>query len=162
MLCIQYLHINFFKTIFSQKWKILNNDITVKLNTTKDNVRHLSMIERFWDPLYRSEPPEVAFNIPSLLTTIRSVYKTSHFYNTSERITGFLVKVTSQIIIACQNYLTYRRQRKIWDQDKLELLKRIDVRIDIYFFSVKCLFNSPLFSILLINIDLQRFRYGVS
>ncbi|XP_062548437.1 dynein axonemal heavy chain 8 [Armigeres subalbatus] len=110
-----------------KKWRPMDNEVTSKLNESRDNVRYISSIERFWDPLYRCEPEEVATTISSLLTIIRQVYKTSSFYNTSDRITGLLSKVTNQIIMNCQQYITCRRKSTIYEQKKEHILDKIQV-----------------------------------
>ncbi|EDS37982.1 ciliary dynein heavy chain 5 [Culex quinquefasciatus] len=110
-----------------KKWYEMDKEVTRKLNESRDNVRYISSIERFWDPLYRCEPEEVSMNIASLLTIIRQVYKTSSFYNTSERITGLLSKVTNQIIMNCQQYMTCRRKMTIYEQRKEDIIKKIEV-----------------------------------
>jgi dynein heavy chain, axonemal len=76
----------------------------------------------------RLSPPEIAANLPTLLTTVRSVFQTSRFYNTSDQITGFLAKVTNQIIISCQNFLTNYGESSIWRQKQEEVLVKIDVK----------------------------------
>lgn len=110
-----------------KKWREMDNEVTSKLNESRDNVRYISSIERFWDPLYRCEPDEVAGTISSLLTIIRQVYKTSSFYNTSDRITGLLSKVTNQIIMNCQQYMTCRRKSTIYEQKMEDILAKIQV-----------------------------------
>lgn len=76
---------------------------------------------------YRCEPQEIGDNLPSLMMTVRLIYKTSRFYNTSDYITGFLEKITNQIILACESYLTDRESTSIWKQDKNSIIEKIEV-----------------------------------
>jgi dynein heavy chain len=100
----------------------------VKLvNEAKDNVKYMTSIERFWDPLYRCDPPEIAESLPSLMEAIRSVFHSSNFYTSSERITGFLSNVTNQIIIASQSFLTNRFKESIWKQNLRKVFTKIEV-----------------------------------
>lgn len=91
----------------------------------KDNVRFMTSIEKYWDPLYRCEPREIADFIPPLLAVLRRVYNSSHFFNTSERMTSFLSKVTNQLIVASQNYLTENYQKAIWSENMTDLVRKI-------------------------------------
>lgn len=59
------------------------------------------------------------------MQAIRSVYKSSRFYNTSSRITGFLSKVINQLILACQKYLTRKNTTSIWKDDIQVLVIKI-------------------------------------
>ncbi|XP_055595824.1 dynein axonemal heavy chain 8 [Uranotaenia lowii] len=122
-----YMCLKLSRSKLLKKWKLMDQEVTCKLNESRDNVRYISSIERFWDPLYRCGPEEVAADIPSLLTIIRQVYKTSSFYNTSERITGLLSKVTNQIIMNCQMYITCRMKQTIYDQPKETILQKIKI-----------------------------------
>ena len=64
-------------------------------------------------------------SIPGLMNAIRMINNYSRFYNTSERMTALLVKVTNQMITACKAYLTDDGYKKIWDQDRNLVLSKI-------------------------------------
>uniref|UniRef100_A0A182SSL6 Dynein heavy chain tail domain-containing protein n=1 Tax=Anopheles maculatus TaxID=74869 RepID=A0A182SSL6_9DIPT len=108
-------------------WEGLAAELSNKLIESRDNVRFISSIERFWDPLYRCEPQEATRSIPSLLEVIRHVYKSSMYYNTSDRITGLLTKIANQIIINCRLYLTDRGTIRIYHQPKQVLITKITI-----------------------------------
>lgn len=63
------------------------------------------------------------------MMTVRLIYKTSRFYNTSDYITGFLQKITNQIILACESYLTNSGVTSIWKQNTKSMIEKIDVII---------------------------------
>lgn len=92
----------------------------------QDNVRFMTSIEKYWDPLYRSDPPEITEHIPPLLTVLRSVYNSSTFFNTSERMSSFLSKITNQLIVASQNYLTDNHTKSIWSENMTTLVRKIN------------------------------------
>ncbi|XP_052892579.1 dynein axonemal heavy chain 8 [Anopheles moucheti] len=108
-------------------WESLAAELSIKLIESRDNVRFISSIERFWDPLYRCEPQEATRSIPSLLEVIRHVYKSSMYYNTSDRITGLLTKIANQIIINCRQFLTDRGTNRIYQQPKKVLINKITI-----------------------------------
>jgi len=56
---------------------------------------------------------------------VRSVFKSSRFFNISDCISGFFVKVTNQLTIACTNYLTNHNTLTIWEQEN----KTINIKI---------------------------------
>lgn len=109
-----------------QHWKRIEDNLIALLNEAEDNVRFMTSIQKFWDPLYKCEPSEIAENILQLLQAIRSVYKTSTFYNTTVRIAGFLSKVVNRLIIASQNYLTNMNKMSIWEENMANLVKKLN------------------------------------
>jgi dynein heavy chain, axonemal len=108
-----------------QHWKQTEDELIVLLNEARDNVRYMTSIEKYWEPLYRDEPKEIAESLSNLLQAIRTVYNTSRFYNTNLRITGFLSKVVNQLIIASQKFLTSNGTISIWSEEMKVLLKKI-------------------------------------
>lgn len=107
------------------QWNDMQKKLIDLLNEARDNVRSMLSIETFWDPLYCCEPSMIGDSLKSLLQALRSVYSSSRFYNTSLRITGFLSKVTNQLIIACQKFLTNRYTTVIWEENMDDLRLKI-------------------------------------
>lgn len=54
----------------------------------------------------------------SLLQTVRLIYSVSRYYNTSERTSSLMVKITNQMIVACKDYITKRGRETVWSQDR--------------------------------------------
>lgn len=65
--------------------------------------------------------------IPGLLYTVRMVFATSRYYNTTKQISTLLVKVTNQILNMCMEYLTNGGKKTIWNQDKLNFIEKAKV-----------------------------------
>ena len=71
-------------------------------------------------------------SIPGLMNAIRMINSYSRYYNTSERMTALLVKVTNQMITACKDHITEGGDMKIWEQegdaliDKMKSCKRLN------------------------------------
>ncbi|XP_029979746.1 dynein heavy chain 5, axonemal [Sphaeramia orbicularis] len=107
-----------------QTWRELDRDITVVANEAKDNVRFLYTLDKFFRLLQKCTPTTALDHIPSLMTSIRMIHSVSQYYNTSERMTSLLVKVTNQMISTCRSYLLQDVSR-IWDHSRPVLLQRI-------------------------------------
>ncbi|XP_049912492.1 dynein axonemal heavy chain 5 [Epinephelus moara] len=105
-------------------WRELDRDITVVANEAKDNVKYLYTLDKFFGPLGKCTPSSMLEHIPSLMASIRMIHTVSQYYNTSERMTSLLLKVTNQMITTCRSYLSQGVAR-IWDHSRPVLLHRI-------------------------------------
>ncbi|KAK2518351.1 dynein heavy chain 5 [Columba guinea] len=101
-----------------------DGNITIAANEAKDNMRYLYTLDKFFGPLAKASPVTMMEHVPSLMNTVCMIYCTSPYYNTSERMTSLLLKITNQMINTCKTYLC-EGVSKIWDLDRQELLKRI-------------------------------------
>ncbi|XP_068084800.1 dynein axonemal heavy chain 8 [Anabrus simplex] len=115
-----------------RKWKVLDNEITDACNEAEDNVKYLYALEKYCEPLYRCDPHAMGKFIPSLMYVIRMVYATSRYYNTTERVTALLVKVSNQMINACRAYLTENGTKTVWMQAKSAVINKIEVCLNLY------------------------------
>lgn len=79
--------------------------------------------------IFRCDPDSMEQYIPGLLYTVRMIYATSRYYNTTKQVSTLLVKVTNQILNMCMNYLTNSGRKTIWNQDKLNFIKKSKVRV---------------------------------
>uniref|UniRef100_A0A8C3GE33 Dynein axonemal heavy chain 5 n=1 Tax=Cairina moschata TaxID=8855 RepID=A0A8C3GE33_CAIMO len=107
-----------------KQWKVLDGNVTIAANEAKDNVRYLYTLDKFFGPLAIASPVTVMEHVPSLMNAVCMIYCMSPYYNTSERMTSLLLKITNQMINTCKAYLR-EGVSKIWDLDRQELLKRI-------------------------------------
>ncbi|KAF6202133.1 hypothetical protein GE061_004531 [Apolygus lucorum] len=57
-------------------------------------------------------------SILRLLQTVRLIHSVSQFYNTSERTSSLMVKITNQMIKNCKQYITCYGKETIWSQDR--------------------------------------------
>ncbi|XP_069476735.1 dynein axonemal heavy chain 5-like [Ambystoma mexicanum] len=105
-------------------WKKLDGSVTNAANEAKDNVKYLYTLDKFFGPLGKASPATMVEHIPSLMNTIRMIYSTSQYYNTSEHMTSLFLKVTNQMINTCKVYLN-QGVSKIWELERNELLQRI-------------------------------------
>ncbi|XP_042366785.1 dynein axonemal heavy chain 5 [Plectropomus leopardus] len=105
-------------------WRELDGDITVVANEAKDNVKYLYTLDKFFGPLGKCTPSTRWPPLPRSMANIRMIHSISQYYNTSERMTSLLLKVTNQMITTCRGYLTQGVTR-IWDHSRPVLLQRI-------------------------------------
>ncbi|VDO55384.1 unnamed protein product [Schistosoma margrebowiei] len=107
------------------RWLKLESQVMDYTNEAKNNLKFLSTLEEYCEPLYRCDPIGMLDSIPKLVTMIRLVYEISTFYNTQEKITSLFVKVTNQMIFACKAYITNNYQSTIWTEKTEIILKKI-------------------------------------
>nr|XP_020477564.1 dynein heavy chain 8, axonemal-like [Monopterus albus] len=90
----------------------------------KDNVKYLYTLEKFFGLLGKCTPTSILEHIPTLMSSIRMIHTVSWYYNTSERMTSLLLKVTNQMIASCRSYLA-QGVAPIWDHSRPVLLQCI-------------------------------------
>nr|XP_026487863.1 dynein heavy chain 8, axonemal-like [Vanessa tameamea] len=137
--CQMYIHTLIrAKSKLIKKWRLIDNQVTDYYNEAFDNVKYLYALEKYCEPLYRCDPLTMQQFIPGLLYTVRMVYATSRYYNTTKQISTLLVKVTNQILNMCMDYLTNGDRKTIWNQDKLRFIKKAKLCLDLYSFYREC------------------------
>ncbi|XP_041817844.1 dynein heavy chain 5, axonemal [Chelmon rostratus] len=112
------------KSRILRTWRELDGDITVVANEAKDNVKYLHTLDKFFGALGKCSPTSMLEHIPALMTSIRMIHAVSPYYNTSDRMTSLLLKVTNQMIATCRSYLL-QGVAHVWDHSRPVLLQRI-------------------------------------
>lgn len=105
----------------------MDNLVTEGFNEAQDIVKYLYALEKYCEPLCQKDLTKISEIIPSLLYAVRMVFVTSRYYNTTERVTALLVKVTNQIVNCCRHYLDENQTKSIWIQKKGDVIKKIEV-----------------------------------
>ncbi|KAL1518053.1 hypothetical protein ABEB36_001736 [Hypothenemus hampei] len=113
LLCLKVAHSKMLK-----QWKDTDRKITLCYNEAKDNAKFIQALETKCHSLYLDDPVKMRDCIMGLLQTVRLIFNISQFYNTSERCSALMVKVTNQMIETCKAYITFRGQESIWVQDR--------------------------------------------
>ncbi|XP_052742928.1 dynein axonemal heavy chain 8 [Bicyclus anynana] len=126
------------KSKLIKKWRLIDNQVTDYFNEAFDNVKYLYALEKYCEPLYRCDPLTMQQFIPGLLYTVRMIFATSRYYNTTKQISTLLVKVTNQILNMCMDYMTNGGKKTIWNQDKLNFNKKAKLCLNLYSFYREC------------------------
>lgn len=77
-----------------QNWRSLEIKVTENLNEAKDNVKYLSTLDKFIEPLYDGTPDSIKDTLPALMNSIKMIHTIARYYNTNDRMTGLFVKIT--------------------------------------------------------------------
>ncbi|KAI3381764.1 hypothetical protein SNEBB_005804 [Seison nebaliae] len=88
------------------QWKRLMNRIIDYANETKDNLRYLDVLMEHCHSLYTTDIQAMINSIPKIMNTVRLINSCSEYYNTPEKISSLLVKITTQMVTSCYKYLT--------------------------------------------------------
>jgi len=110
------------------QFNLIDITITDKLNEAKDNVKYLTTLEKFIEPLYTGKPQEIIDTLPALMSAIKMIYTIARYYNTTEKMTNLFVKVTNQMINNCKARIQEggKNVDKIWDRNPEELIKELE------------------------------------
>jgi dynein heavy chain len=68
-----------------QNWRSLEIKVTENLNEAKDNVKYLSTLDKFIEPLYDGTPDSIKDTLPALMNSIKMIHTIARYYNTNDR-----------------------------------------------------------------------------
>ncbi|KAF4514205.1 UNVERIFIED_CONTAM: hypothetical protein B566_EDAN019421, partial [Ephemera danica] len=108
-----------------KQWRELDKKITFCYNEARDNAKFIQSMEKCCHSLYLHDPVQMKDSILSLLQTVRLIHSVSKFYNTTERTSSFMVKITNQMIETCKLYVTCRGKETIWSQTRTEVREKL-------------------------------------
>nr|CCA21283.1 inner dynein arm heavy chain 1beta putative [Albugo laibachii Nc14]CCA21656.1 dynein heavy chain 2 putative [Albugo laibachii Nc14] len=89
------------KSSYIQPFEVLANIITQGSIEANDNLRFLKKVSPICEELSRASPSEVPPLLPKLLNVIRLIWLYSTYYNTEDRITSLLRKISNEVIAVC-------------------------------------------------------------
>ncbi|KAK0178414.1 hypothetical protein PV328_002364 [Microctonus aethiopoides] len=113
LLCLQVARSKLIK-----EWVDAEDEVTYCYNEAKDNAKFIQALEKCCHCLYLDNPVKMRDSLVSLLQTVRLIYSVSRYYNTSERTSSLMVKITNQMIAACKDYVTERGRETVWSLDR--------------------------------------------
>ncbi|KAL3815567.1 hypothetical protein ACHAXA_000299 [Cyclostephanos tholiformis] len=125
-----------------RRWKQIDIETTEAVNEAKDNLKYLSTLQRFIEPLYSGTAQSIIDTLPALINSIKvrrtvylllyfqdDIYSISRYYNTEERVTIMLAKITDQMIIRCMENISGGKGCDMWQEDPKLLIKKLDAGI---------------------------------
>lgn len=89
------------KSSFLEQFLRLSHLIQEGTIEAKDNLKFLSTLSDHCKVLSQSEPKDILIILPKLLSCVRLIWANSKYYNTKERLTGLLRKISNEIIRRC-------------------------------------------------------------
>lgn len=102
--------------MLTSSWRGLELKVTESLNEAKDNVKYLTTLEKFIEPLYEGTPETIKDTLPALMNSIKMIHTIARYYNTNDKMTGLFIKITTQMIQNCKNYILHFRKGKVQEQ----------------------------------------------
>ncbi|KAF8766676.1 Dynein heavy chain 5 like protein [Argiope bruennichi] len=106
-------------------WMVLENRVRSAWREAKECTAFLECLERYCQPLYSCNPEVIAKNLPGLIRTLFTINTVSHYYNSTERMTAVLTKITNQMINSCKRYLSCDGTKTVWEQSEEIVKKKI-------------------------------------
>ena len=84
------------------QWRDIDSRITAAANEAKDNVRYISTLKRFFEPLYSGNILAIIDILPSLLNSMKVIHTVARYYATIPKITKLFMKLSCQMILSCK------------------------------------------------------------
>lgn len=110
-------------TTLITSWKNVDIKITEALNEAKDNVKYLTTLEKFIEPLYTGTPQTIIDSLPALMNSVKMIHTIARYYNTVEKMTQLFMKITNQMINTCKKTILQGKSfDKLWLRDPDELI----------------------------------------
>jgi dynein heavy chain len=73
-----------------------------RLNQAKDNVKYLSILEKFFEPLHNGTPLIIIETLPALMSSLKMIHTIAKYYNSQDAMTNLFCKITYQMISNCR------------------------------------------------------------
>ena len=89
------------KSSYLKPFNDLANQIIEGSIEAKDNLMFLQCLAEPCSKLALSKPKDISEHLPQILNLVRMIWTLSHHFNTPERITGLLRKISNEIILRC-------------------------------------------------------------
>jgi dynein heavy chain len=111
------------KSRLVKRWRSMDAQITDMLNEAKDNVKYLSSLDHFIEPMHAGSITQIRDSLPGLFNNIRMMVSIARYYNHGERISRLLRRIGNQMVSGCRRCLT--RKGRALEQGPAELVELI-------------------------------------
>ena len=112
------------KSSYLAQFKLLATQIKDGMAEAQSNVKFLSVLKEPCTAINKSDLTKLGELLPTILDLVRLIWMHSPYYNTRERITTLLQKVSNAIIKRCCDFISLG---EVFDGDVLESTKAIKV-----------------------------------
>jgi len=102
------------RTKVLKKWHTMETDLAEGMHEAKDNVKYLTTLEKYMEPLYHATPNAIMEVLPSFMNNVKMMFTIARYYGTPEHMTTLFIKMTNQMIVNCKN--TIKREGRLWEQ----------------------------------------------
>ncbi|OQR83321.1 dynein heavy chain [Achlya hypogyna] len=114
------------KSSYLQPFETLSQIIKQGSFEANDNLRFLKKLTPICEQMTKATPSEIPTLLPKLLTSIRLIWMYSRYYNTEDRITSLLRKVSNEIIALSSRTISLR---DIFDGDVVRSIRNLEETI---------------------------------
>eukprot|EP00397_Hematodinium_sp_SG-2012_P016516 GEMP01016853.1.p1 GENE.GEMP01016853.1~~GEMP01016853.1.p1 ORF type:complete len:845 (+),score=176.16 GEMP01016853.1:246-2780(+) len=90
------------KSSYLKPFRTLEVDIQKGALEARENLKYLQVLQEPCENLAKATPVEIPAVVPHLLNCVRMIWTISSHYNTPDRISGLLRKMSNEIIKRCQ------------------------------------------------------------
>lgn len=80
-------------------------NLSDKFNQAKYNVKYLSILDKFIEPLYEGTPITIKETLPALMNAIKMIHTVAKYYHSAEAMNTLFRKITFQMIENCKDYI---------------------------------------------------------
>lgn len=106
------------------------NKLEIANSEASENVQFLNSLERFQFPLY-GHIENIKENVDPLFVALRTVYKTSSFYNSPNSMASFLSKCTNHLTLCCRSYIMTGSPSNLFQQPHVQLMEKISICLEL-------------------------------
>ena len=107
-------------------------------NEAKDNVKYLSTLEIYFEPLYNGTPDTIIDSLQSLMNSLKLISFTARYYDNT-KMTNLFSRITEQMIATCQDYILDNKKDKknidpeyLWTKQPSDLIVKFHNCIKLY------------------------------
>eukprot|EP00961_Rhodomonas_salina_P258703 3495893-Rhodomonas_salina.1 len=109
------------KSRLLKRWRHADGQLTEELNEAKDNVKYLTSLDHFIEPLYSGTAAQILESFHGLFTNLKMLITIARHYSSPKRIVRILFKCASQTVAACKRLLQIKG--KLLEQNPADALE---------------------------------------
>jgi len=113
--------------VMLKQWKQTEISLHESLNESRENVKYLSSLDKYLEPMYSGTPDEITEIVPALMNAFHMMNSISKYYSGSgERMTLLISKITNQMITNCMQFISGDVGDVWWEDGRENRISLID------------------------------------